>query len=160
MSNEPLSQWQVTDIQLTDKLTPLITVLRNKNIANIKPKDFEEDEVILISLDADESNIIFNTSKLFPKYSSKLLDYPYEKTDENNEYIKFLYNRIYTIINDELRLDGLKIIEVKRWNSSNLSIRIKKTTGGSGGKKKRSIKRRKSTKKNRHIKRNRHTKRR
>jgi hypothetical protein len=142
--------------ELTDILTPLIDVLKEKNIAEIEPVHVKDDEVnVRVSLVPTESNNIYYKNKLFPWDSSDLLDYHYIRDNKNDEY-----NRIYTIINDKLKLDGLKIIYISRWNPSTLSIRIKKTTGGSGGKKKRSIKRRKSTKKNRHIKRNRHTKRR
>lgn len=140
------------------KLQPVIDFLKEKKIADITPETLPDDkEPVLVSFDPDDPNLA-NTMKLFYLGDSRLLGVHHDKDNQNPKY-----EEIYKIINDALlMLNGLKIIQISRYNNYTLSILMKRTgsVSGSGGKKKRYIKRRKSTKKKRHIRKKRHTKRR
>jgi hypothetical protein len=177
------SQFQFRS-QLWGKLIPFIEVLREKDIANIKPiPDMTDEEVeakraklgryytrpppqpddevkVLVTLNIRQSNEFDNGhNKLFLWNESSLLGFHYilDRSHPN-------YKLIYKIINDELKLNGLKIIHIARYQSSpttTISILMKKTDmSGVAGKQKQSRKRRKSTKKKNYITKKNYTKKR
>lgn len=181
MSNSQLSE------KLMSLLMSFIKVLKEKNIADIKPiPDMTDDECeankykngrfytcpppqpldevkVLITLDDTQTDefdeIHHGHNKLFLWDDSNLLGFHHIKDASNPDY-----KLIYKIINNELKLNGLKIIQIARWRSSpttEISILMKKTdTSGVGGKQKQSRKRRKSTKKKNYIKKKNYTKKR
>jgi hypothetical protein len=166
------SQFQFRS-QLWGKLIPFIEVLRENNIANIEPiPDMTDEEVeakraklgrhyrrpppqpddevkVLVTLNNKQSNEFDNGhNKLFLWNDSSLLGYHYKADGSHSNY-----KLIYKIINDELKLNGLKIIHIARYHSSpttTISILMKKTD--IAGKQKQSRKRRKSTKQKNYIK--------
>ena len=128
-------------VESDSHLTPLITVLRYKNIATQTPvKDTmreliykrknngrppPDDELLVrITLTADElAKVKFD--KLFPFDSFVLLD-------ENHQSNSARYKRIYKEINSKLNLTGLSVFFISRYNYNTLSILMKKTSLGEG----------------------------